>query len=392
MTVAELSDMDSLHRARTGRLREWLAGAPFDSLVLTSPEAVLYATGYRSVAGQIFAGHTMAALVTGDDTWLVCPASDTAAAGDAGIPGDRIVPYGRFYFAGDGPAATMSDRHDGFASALTEALPRALPEAPGRRYGVEGPASASVHAVLGSDSTVDATAWMAAVRRVKLPAEQTLLRRAANLAEAGIEAGLAAAGAGVTEREIASRVAAEMAAGGGEPRFVVVTSGPRSAFSDAFASERACRPGDLLRFDIGCVYAGYWSDIARTAVIGEPTARQQAYYDALVAGVEAEFAAATPGTTAGAVFDLAVTTVEGQGIRPYRRHHAGHAIGLSVYETPIIGAGVDLALEPGMVFSLETPYYELGWGGMMVEDTGVVTADGFELFTGIDRTLRVVPA
>jgi Xaa-Pro aminopeptidase len=331
----------------------------------------------------------MAALVTGDDTWLVCPASDTAAACDAGIPGDRVVPYGRFYFAGDGPAAAMSDRHDGFGPALAEGL-SALGN--GRRAGVEGPASAAVDAALGGGSTVDATAWMAAVRRVKLPAEQALLRRAANLAEAGIEAGLAAAGAGVTEREIAARVAAEMAAGGGEPRFVVVTSGPRSALSDAFASERACRPGDLLRFDIGCVYAGYWSDIARTAVIGEPTARQRAFYGALLAGVEAEFTAAKPGTTAGRVFEAAVATVEGQGIRPYRRHHAGHAIGLSVYEAPIVGAAVDLALEPGMVFSLETPYYELGWGGMMVEDTGVVTADGFELFTGIDRSLRVVPA
>jgi len=94
-------DLSSLAAARLARLRERLAEAPFDALLVTTPEGVLYATGYRSVAGQIFAGHAMAAVVTGDEVTLVCPASDTAPAIESGVPGDRVVPYGRFYFDGD---------------------------------------------------------------------------------------------------------------------------------------------------------------------------------------------------------------------------------------------------------------------------------------------------
>jgi Xaa-Pro dipeptidase len=30
---------------------------------------------------------------------------------------------------------------------------------------------------------------------------------------------------------------------------------------------------------------------------------------------------------------------------------------------------------------LETPYYELGWSGIQVEDTLVITADGCHMFT-----------
>ena len=45
-----------------------------------------------------------------------------------------------------------------------------------------------------------------------------------------------------------------------------------------------------------------------------------------------------------------------------------------------------------MTLCLETPYYELGWGGMMVEDTVVITPDGCEPLTVSDRSLRVVPA
>ena len=43
-----------------------------------------------------------------------------------------------------------------------------------------------------------------------------------------------------------------------------------------------------------------------------------------------------------------------------------------------------------MVLCLETPFYEIGWGGMMVEDTVLVTADGNRRLTQSDRTLRVV--
>jgi Xaa-Pro aminopeptidase len=108
--------------------------------------------------------------------------------------------------------------------------------------------------------------------------------------------------------------------------------------------------------------------------------------------VEEEFAVARPGSTAGEVFDTAVRRVEDAGLRPYHRHHAGHAIGLSVYEAPVVRPNDMTVLASGMVFCLETPYYELGWGGMMVEDTGLVTDSGFELFTSIDRSLRVVAA
>jgi Xaa-Pro aminopeptidase len=389
VTVADVPELEvsggDLAAARLGRLREELAGAPYDALVLTSPEGVCYATGYRSVAGQIFAGHAMAAVVTEDEVWLVCPAADGAAAVDAGVDPERIVPYGRFYFAGDGPATAMSDRHAGFPDALAGPLRRLR----GRRLGAEGPAAPLVAELAGA---VDATDWMLGVRAVKLPGEQALLRAAARLAEDGIEAALAAARVGVTERELASAVAAAMVVGGGEPRFVVVTAGPRSPLADAFPTDRPCQAGDLLRFDVGCVYQGYWSDIARTAVVGEPTDRQRTRYDALLAGLHAELDTARPGVTAREVFRAAHRTVEAAGLAPYRRHHAGHAIGLSVYERPVVSPEATLPLAPGMVFCLETPYYELGWGGMMVEDTGVVTDAGFMLFTHIDRSLRVVPA
>ena len=385
-------DLRALATERLSRLRRALGEAPFDALVLTSAESVAYATGYRSVGGGIFRGHSMAAVVTADTCWLVAPAADCAAAADAGMPVDRIMPFGRFFFesANGSALAHVADRHDGLTPALATVLRRVAGAA--ATVGVEGTEDHRVRAALEENglSWSDAAAWVTDIRGTKLPAEVSLLRYAARLAEAGIEAALAAAAPGVTEAELARVIAATMVAGGAEPRFVVATVGERTSLADAFPTDREWRPGELARFDVGCVYAGYWSDMARTAVLGAPDRVQQDRYAALLAGEEEQLALARPGVTASELFDAAVRVVEAHGLRPYRRHHCGHGIGLSVYEPPIISPGVETPLRAGMTFCFETPYYEVGWGGMMVEDTLVVTDRGVELLTSSSRELRVV--
>lgn len=92
------------------------------------------------------------------------------------------------------------------------------------------------------------------------------------------------------------------------------------------------------------------------------------------------------------LFHRAIEVVEQTGgPNPYRRQHCGHGIGLEVYEAPIVRPDSPTPLEPGMTFCFETPYYELGWGGMMVEDTLVVTDDGVRLLTDRARGLTVIP-
>ncbi|WP_169738914.1 M24 family metallopeptidase [Jiangella gansuensis] len=389
-----LADTIAIHerhetvRQRKHRLRARLAESELDALVLTSPEAVDYATGYRSVFGSLHQGYPLAAVVTVERTWLICPAGDVAAAVDAGTDVDDLTVHGTFYFTGAERIGVPDARHRSLAAAVADRLV-ALGQV---RIGAEGWVAETSQVRGALPEVADANAWMLSVRSVKLPAEQQLLRRAANIAEAAIDAALAVAEPGVDERSLARVVAETMIARGGDPRYIVVTTGQRSALGDAPPGTTRCLPGDLLRFDLGCQLDGYWSDIARTAVLVEPTPDQERRYGALLEGLMAEIELARPGVRAGDVFARAVETVERHGLSPYRRHHVGHAIGLSVYEHPVVGPGVDTRIETGGVFSLETPYYEFGWGGMMVEDTGVVTESGFELFTSLDRSLRVVGA
>ncbi|HET9395767.1 MAG TPA: M24 family metallopeptidase, partial [Nitrospiraceae bacterium] len=150
------------------------------------------------------------------------------------------------------------------------------------------------------------------------------------------------------------------------------------------------KPGDLVRLDIGCTYQGYWADMARTASVGEPTTRQAMQYRAIKAGLEHQLAQLRAGQTAAASFEAAVSATRRAGLPNYQRHHCGHGIGLQPSEFPRLSADNTSPLKANMVLCVETPYYELGRGGMMVEDTVVVTADGFAPLTTIPRDLSII--
>lgn len=373
------------------KLRAALQESAYDWLALGSKTHIGYSTGYRSIAADLFESHRMLVLMSGDQTFVVGGASDGAAVFESGISAEAYIPFGTFYFesvGGEAPESQLTGRHEHFQDAVIDAIARA---GVAGRVGFDAGARDLAPAISGAGAApVDVTDWMYERRSVKLPEEVERLRVAARLAEQGIGAAIEAAGTGTSEFELATAVASTMAAGGGFPRFNVVTSGPRSALSDARPTNRKLQPGDLVRFDVGCTFEGYWSDIGRTAVVGEPDHLVASRYAAILAGEEAQLKTVRPGITAEHLFDVAVSAVEDHGLKPYRRHHCGHAIGTEVYERPVVAPGWLTILEPGMVFCLETPYYEIGWGGIMVEDTVVVTADGAEMLTGSDRSLRVI--
>ncbi|GAF82038.1 unnamed protein product, partial [marine sediment metagenome] len=71
-------------------------------------------------------------------------------------------------------------------------------------------------------------------------------------------------------------------------------------------------------------------------------------------------------------------------------HHVGHGWGIEGYDPPTIGPKVDTALEEGMVLCFETPYYEVGWGGLLHEDVFVVEKESPRYLSTPEDELRVV--
>jgi len=237
---------------------------------------------------------------------------------------------------------------------------------------------------------VDGAALLDQVRMVKTPEEIRRLTRATEVIEAAYEEAITSAHDGMTEAEMALVMDTETMRLGCDPVFTVIAFGERSALPNASPGERKLRSGDIIRFDIGCRAESYYSDIARTAVFGEANKKQKGYYRAILEGEEVAIAAVRAGVPANKVFATAVEATRAAGIPHYRRHHVGHGIGLDLYDQPILNESTSTPLEAGMVLEVETPYYEVGFGGLQVEDTIVVTEDGHQRLTATSSELALV--
>lgn len=363
-------------------------------VVSSDPLNKAYLSGYVSMTHDLAPAYRSAVLASRDHVSLVVSAADAGPAHEFFADASRLYRYGEFYFEAtdDAFAEFRNDTYVSFQEALAEAI-RARRSEDGL-VGVDRSnddvAWTMCREILGENRVRDITPDLARTRTTKTEGEVARLRKASELVEQGFRKVGEVSRTGMTEHDLAAEITHCIVAGGGVPGFVSVTSGVRSALADAYPTGRKISAGEILRIDAGCTVDGYWSDIGRTFVFGEPDARQRRIYGALHAGLEAELAAVRAGIQADALFAIAMETVRSNGIPHYRRQHCGHGIGLRSYDNPTIRPGETMPLIEGMCLCLETPYYEIGVDGMMVEDMIRVTATGYEPLTAISRELVII--
>ena len=245
-------------------------------------------------------------------------------------------------------------------------------------------------AALPQATFVRSFALLEKVRAIKTPEEIARLRRAASISEQAIDAALASATVGMTEIEMARVFHSRTTELDGVPVTGCIGFGDRSAMSNVQPSGQKLKHGGVIRFDVGCRYKYYRSDISRIAVLGEPSEKVRRYHDALYKGVQRAHEILKPGLKVAHLFDQVVETVRREGIPHYARSHVGHGIGIEGYDPPNIAGNATDVFEENMVVCVETPYYELGFAGLQVEDMILVTKDGAESLMARDGRLRIL--
>jgi Xaa-Pro aminopeptidase len=99
--------------------------------------------------------------------------------------------------------------------------------------------------------------------------------------------------------------------------------------------------------------------------------------------------ALAPGVKLGEVYDAAQRELGKAGLKECSAS-LGHSLGIECNEQPSLVAGSEVELAEGMVLNVDIPYLDLGWGGLELEDTAVVTKKGFRLLTNTERTLYLL--
>jgi Xaa-Pro dipeptidase len=233
------------------------------------------------------------------------------------------------------------------------------------------------------------------LRIIKDPEELSAIRRACEIAEAALEDVISNLRPGITEHEITNKLIATMLlSGGGEPPFdPIVLTGSRSAQIHGSPGQHPIKDGDLLLIDFGTTVNGYACDITRTFIVGrEPDEKVRVMYEAVKAGNAAGRSFVKPGMNSIEVDQAVRQIVAEYGFGDLFIHPTGHGFGLDIHEPPFIDRYQyqNMAIEEGMVFTIEPGVYDQEVGGIRIEDDVVVTENGVETITSFGRELRII--
>jgi len=160
------------------------------------------------------------------------------------------------------------------------------------------------------------------------------------------------------------------------------------------ASRKVIKAHEPIILDLGICYHGYQSDQTRMYSIGEmPRKFINAYsackeiHDAVLDGVR-------PGADTETLFSKTLVLAEKLGYKDsylgppgLQTRFIGHGIGLELSELPFLAQGQSYPLEEGMVFAVEPKIVFPGEGGVGLENTLVVTRNGYEILTPFENTI-----
>ncbi|MFW9914074.1 MAG: M24 family metallopeptidase [Candidatus Thorarchaeota archaeon] len=164
--------------------------------------------------------------------------------------------------------------------------------------------------------------------------------------------------------------------------------GAGSALPHATFSNTSISKGDILVTGASADICHYHSELERTMVVGEPSEKQRRYFKAMLEAQSAAIATIKPKNACADVDKASARSFKESGFGHLVKHHTGHGIGLEGHEPPFLDRGLDTALQPGMVLTVEPGIYELGFGGFRHSDTILVTEDGNEVLTKYPRDLN----
>jgi Xaa-Pro aminopeptidase len=228
-----------------------------------------------------------------------------------------------------------------------------------------------------------------AIRSCKDQIEIETLGCVARLASASLQAVLSSLAPGIKESDLALELEIEMRRQGADARAFdfIVASGERGAMPHGRASDRVLRPGELVTIDFGAVIDGYHSDETVTVALGRPSDRACEIHAIVKEAHDRAIAAVRPGISCRDLDAVARDYINENGYETCFGHGLGHGVGLEIHEKPVVSPRSATVVEEGMVFTIEPGIYIPGFGGVRIEDTVAVTADGCMLLTKAPKEL-----
>lgn len=364
------------YQTRLDALQNHLKENNIDVAMISTPANVFYYTGFNSEPHERF----MALVIDNlkQEFILFVPALDKEiAANDSFIK--NIIP--------------ISDEEDPYAKLQEKLSTEPLV------FGLEMKKVSMfqhqrLQSVFSKTTYEDIQPFINGQRLKKSRSELTYTQKAIDIIEKVMAEGIKKVKVGMTELELTAELEFLMKKFGAEgPSFsTTVLSGENSALPHGTPGNRKLQNGDFLLIDMGVTIAeGYCSDITRTFVIGEASAKQKEIYEYVRQSTQVGVDAVKAGVPLK-TFDIeARNVIEKSGYGKYFNNRIGHGLGIEVHEEPSIHENNEQIAESGYLFTIEPGIYIPDFGGVRIEDNVYINEDGEgELLTSFPRELQIL--
>ena len=347
---------------RLEKFRQQMAEAKIDGFMITQPENRRYLSGFTGSNGVL--------IITADKQML---ATDS-----------------RYYLQVQEqcPEWELLEVGYDFAGSMLELLRGAGLGA--RRVGFEaGDVSvATLHtwerALLGRLVLVHTEGFVEDLRMQKDDDEIASIKKAVALTDAAFAHITGWIKPGMTEKEVAWELESFMRTGGAEALSFdsIVAGGPNSAKNHAVPSDRPLQAGEPVILDFGCIVDGYCSDMTRTICLGEPADDQYLkIWNIVLEAQEAALQGVKGGATGAEIDKLARDVINNAGYKENFGHGLGHGVGLAIHETPRYSFTYPHQVPTRAAMTIEPGIYIPDWGGVRLEDLGIVLDDGIDILS-----------
>lgn len=368
----------SCSRERIARLRAACANADIDAFYARNTSDIRWLTAFDDVFDEERAHALMiarhAVKMHTDSRYAEAARRAAHAAGDAVEIDDARTTHAKFAICEAGIAEEYQD------DAAAEFVLGIEDELPLREYrALEQEIAESRQAV----ALRETDGFVQCLRAVKDADEVARMREAQAVTDAAFSHIITFMKPGMTEREVQIELDDFMRRNGAEGLAFpsIVATGVNGASPHAIPGATRLEAGQCVVMDFGARAAGYCSDMTRTVFLGQPSARMRDAYEAIRAANEQVEALLAPGITGKQAHELAEKVLAARGYEGKMGHALGHGVGIDIHEEPTLSPRNDEPLVEGNVVTVEPGVYLPGEFGMRLEDFGVITADGFDVFT-----------
>jgi Xaa-Pro dipeptidase len=364
-------------RARIAKLQSLMGQRKIAAMLIEPGSTLDYFTG---IAWRRSERITLAIIPASGEVIVVTPAFEEPSVRETLQVGGDVRPWNEHESPIERIVQGLRDR--GIASGTVAA------ESTLRFFIVDG-----IRQLSSAYQIVSGEGLVRACRLIKSPAELALLQIANTVTIEAIRSVHGRVDQGMKATDIAVLMEQTTAALGGTPEFSLILLNEASAYPHGSVKVQTVHEGSVVLLDCGCVVHGYQSDISRTWIHGQPTARQRKIWNTVKRGQELALETAKLGVPVGRIDDAVRAYYEREGWGPGYKlpglpHRTGHGIGMDGHEPPYLVHGDATPLEAGMCFSDEPGIYIPGEFGIRLEDCWTMTAAGPKTFTPLARSLE----